>query len=278
VISDVAEALQHFVNSPPGHLAAGGVLFGIVTKFFREVEERLNEDTKLEVAVWLLGLKAGEGVERWPGTFARVFDRVFGAEHVSWRCFVRSALATTATLILATVVWCLIVAPELFSLKTMWQILRIQIPLNVVPDYISLLIARRLIRSGPATPRVRALHLLLGSFLSVGIAVGCGWAGARLDERFNGAGENFFDEILRGIVVAAGSMSASLFTSIWLWLYLGSGLILKAAHRFNAGMGWFNRHLEIERKPLSCIGLVAGALVALLYWGVAGGMCLVKGG
>jgi hypothetical protein len=56
------------------------------------------------------------------------------------------------------------------------------------------------------------------------------------------------------------------FTSIWLWLYAGSGFLLKAARRFDTGFDWFNRHFDIEKKPLQAIGLVAGALVAVVYW------------
>ena len=59
------------------------------------------------------------------------------------------------------------------------------------------------------------------------------------------------------------------FTSIWLWLYAGSGFILKAARRFDIGFEWFNRKFDIEKKPLQSIGLVAGALVAIVYWTVA---------
>jgi hypothetical protein len=61
---------------------------------------------------------------------------------------------------------------------------------------------------------------------------------------------------------------AAFFTSLWLWLYAGSGFILKAARRFDIGFEWFNRKFDIEKKPLQSIGLVAGALVAVLYWAV----------
>jgi hypothetical protein len=59
---------------------------------------------------------------------------------------------------------------------------------------------------------------------------------------------------------------ASCMTSIWLWLYAGSGFLLKAARRFDIGFEWFNRHFDIEEKPLQSIGLVSGVLVAVLYW------------
>ena len=61
-------------------------------------------------------------------------------------------------------------------------------------------------------------------------------------------------------------LGAAFFTSIWLWLYAGSGFILKAARRFDIGFDWFNRKFDIEKKPLQSIGLVAGALVAIVYW------------
>jgi len=62
------------------------------------------------------------------------------------------------------------------------------------------------------------------------------------------------------------SLYPAFFTSIWLWLYAGSGFLLKAARRFDVGFDWFNRKFDIEKKPLQSIGLVAGALVALVYW------------
>jgi len=58
-------------------------------------------------------------------------------------------------------------------------------------------------------------------------------------------------------------------SSIWLWLYAGSGLILKAARSLDLGYEWFSRHFDIENKPLSSIGLIAGTLVAVVYWTVA---------
>jgi hypothetical protein len=60
----------------------------------------------------------------------------------------------------------------------------------------------------------------------------------------------------------------ALFTSIWLWLYAGSGFLLRFARRFDIGFHWFNSKADIEHKPLSAIGLVAGALVAVIWWTV----------
>jgi hypothetical protein len=49
-------------------------------------------------------------------------------------------------------------------------------------------------------------------------------------------------------------------------LYANSGFVIKLAHRFAFGFQWFNRHMDIETKPLQAIGRVAGVIVALGYW------------
>jgi hypothetical protein len=36
--------------------------------------------------------------------------------------------------------------------------------------------------------------------------------------------------------------------------------------RLSIGFEWFNKKCDIEKKPLQSIGLVAGALVAIVYW------------
>jgi hypothetical protein len=52
---DALTTITNLIQSPPGQLAAGGILAGIVWKFFERVEAVLTDDTKLEIAVWLLG-------------------------------------------------------------------------------------------------------------------------------------------------------------------------------------------------------------------------------
>jgi hypothetical protein len=59
------------------------------------------------------------------------------------------------------------------------------------------------------------------------------------------------------------------FTSVWLWLYAGAGFLLRASRRFDLGFEWFNRKFDIEKKPLQAIGLVAGTVLALVWWSAA---------
>src|SRR3989442_817618 len=53
-MADTLTTITTFINSPPGQLAAGGVLGAIVWKFFKNVGDALNEAATREIAVWLL--------------------------------------------------------------------------------------------------------------------------------------------------------------------------------------------------------------------------------
>ena len=77
------DTITKIINSPPGQLAAGGVLAGIVWKFFERVEAVLTDQTKLEIAVWLVGVKTADTVREWPLTFRIVFDKALRGRRFS---------------------------------------------------------------------------------------------------------------------------------------------------------------------------------------------------
>src|ERR1039458_8161067 len=296
---DALTTISHLINSPPGQLAAGGVLAGIVWKFFERVESVLNDNTKLEIAAWLLGVKVGKKVEAWPDTFANIFDRVFGARHLSWRCFWRSCTASVASVCIVLCLMCtkMPLADDAAILKlVLFSGLQSVAPLlvvNCVPDYLSLLETRfmlNLMRSH-ATTIFRALLVLIDFSITLIIAVVAAsfatlirYSGIVIQAVLQSNAPHKL-EIIRLVLPALGrqflttrwiafnivvlaplSITPAFFTSIWLWLYAGSGFLLKAARRFDIGFEWFNRHFDIEKKPLQSIGLVAGALVAVVYW------------
>ena len=81
-MADFADAAQKLINSLQGQLAAGGVLAGSVWKFFERVESVLEETTKFEIAVWLVGVQIGQTAKPWSDTFANIFDRVLDPDTV----------------------------------------------------------------------------------------------------------------------------------------------------------------------------------------------------
>ena len=291
-----------FINSPPGQLIAGAALAGIVCKGFEKVEGVLTDQAKREIARWLrirnfeTGLVV-EKAEPWPETFAKIFDRVFGDRHFTWKCFLRSWLASMFAIVLAMIItlttdersWTN--ALRIASIRT-FDFLIVLFIANATPDFFSLLATRWFLMFA-----VRYSHFLaISGFFAIDFAVTLYFAHASamlgmatiiaspdggvfiqmlLNPRIPGL-------ILRPPLLLTPSLLHGLpgygalffypafFTSTWLWLYAGSGFLLKFARRFDLGFDWFNRKFDIEKKPLSAIGLVAGSIVAILYWGWAG--------
>jgi hypothetical protein len=329
-MADVLTTISKIINSPPGQLVAGGVLAGIVWKFFERVEAVLTDQTKLEISVWLLGVKVGRKVEPWPDTFANVFDRVFGKRHFSVACLKKS---TIATFLVATIAWIYVYfmsgewrvldpgpsltdAAEIGLVKMIVVLVAIAI-VNVFPDYISLLETRYALRLTRRVSNSVGIAVVLVADLIVTAAIPglplyyferieaeSAYSDIRIIATLSEPEFLRIRKLLRAdlpekykelIVIAidaqrqgrtqdaqravhrmkweiAYRMYATVavypafFTSIWLWLYAGSGFILKAARRFDLGFEWFNQKFDIEKKPLQSIGLVAGALVAIVYW------------
>jgi hypothetical protein len=288
-MADVFTTISKFVDAV--HLARGVALFGLVWGFFKGVESVLADDTKLEIAVWLLDRKKfGPKVQPWPDTFAKVFDRVFGTKHLSWRCFKRSCLASFAAVLVTFV---LSRGPQSGGIHVSfkgtpallftWAVLIVFI--NVLPDFLSLLESRCVLAAMRRTQRTALwILLILADFvLTFGIAyIAClmlAWIASLFvyvyeQEPLAPPFRNATFMTQKIIAVGFGNASAVLFypaffTSIWLWLYAGSGFILKAARRFDIGFEWFNRKFDIEHHPLQSLGLIAGALVALAYWTAA---------
>lgn len=287
-------------------LAVGLGLLYAIDKFFKLVEEKLADDTKLEIAVWLVGVKVGQRLEPWPETFARVFDRVFGTKHLSWKCFWRSCLASFALVLMSLLTFS---ASGNSQLVIVWRevvlVLCAILLGNALPDYLSLLESRICLRimtitdSGIWTMLVLVVDFCLtnciaitGYTMSVGIILsGSDWASPthvdsatfpsltvwasaitypftrlRPHDLYTAIRFAWSDTFKATTNSTFMFFIPAFFTSIWLWLYAGSGFLLKAARRFDLGFDWFNRKFDIEKKPLQSIGLVAGALVAVVYW------------
>jgi hypothetical protein len=81
--------------------------------------------------------------------FRDAFDAVFGAQHLTWRCFKRSCLASYATVGFLTVLWLALFAEDIkFVNPTLFEILlwiAMVLFINILPDYVSLLKTRYVI-------------------------------------------------------------------------------------------------------------------------------------
>ena len=84
-------------------LIAGIGLGGGVVKLFDTVGARLNADTNLAIAVWILDSPTARPVPRWTSTCLALFNIVYGDRHFSRKCFVRSTVVSIGTAVISTV-------------------------------------------------------------------------------------------------------------------------------------------------------------------------------
>jgi hypothetical protein len=275
-MADALESITKLINSPPAHLAAGGVLAGIVWKFFERVEAVLTDSTKLEIAVWLVGMKQiGPKVEPWPDTFAKIFDRVFGKRHLSWKCLIRSCLASYSVAIIAIGI---VVSSSLHAIVTHNREAPASVLLRLIPRFVFLALFGNVLPDYISLLETRFALSLMNRFISAWLWMVIIVADLIITTLIAvvGSAVLLFGTDPSGELIADVGYSSlfllwilpAFFTSIWIWLYAGSGFILKAARRYDIGFEWFNRKLDIGKKPLQSIGLVAGVLVALVYWAV----------
>jgi len=286
MVDNFADALTHLITSPPVQFVAGSALAGVVWAMSGRVDAVLADNTKVEVAVWLLEReKKAEGLNakahNWPSTFASIFDTIFGERHLTLRCFRRSCLVSACGVVLMFLLWG-VLHPDKFIayFRSNPYPLIEYIPkflfVSVLPDYISLLKSRFFIRfMGKANSLTIALLILLDFGVTLAIAVG---TFLLYDYAFISAERRKDDlQLLHegptldsrpGMAPLSAVLYPAFFTTIWVTLYGMSGLALKLERRMGRGLGWFNRRFDIEKKPVQSIGLVAGLLVALAYWTV----------
>ena len=273
-------------------LAYGGGLFYGVQKFFKEIEEKLSEDAKFEIAVWLVGVRPSGLAGAWPETFLHAFDRVFGTVHPSWRGLRRSYLITVVCYLVGMTYFMLVsdlkaffmdsgsltpAESDIFNALPLWVVklgVILQMPfyaaVMAIPEYAALVVTRRAIASSRTyLLLVRNVSCAIAAFLCVvNVLTISGLILARLM-----MGAKGWREITRG---ASWSWFPSLrdmffffplfFGVVWLILYGVSAFVLKGARRYDTGFDWFNRKFDIEKHPLQSIGLVAGSIAAMLYW------------
>lgn len=279
--------------------ACVGILTGVLI-LFEKAEDNVKLKTKRAISRWLLNLDPPGAVAGWPATFEGVFDSVFGERLISWRCFRRSCVASLVSVIIVTLVWG---AMHPRDFRTLFLVgvtpLRMGffsiafIIANLIPDYISLVESRlviRLMRRGTSWISTTAYLLLdvglTALIASVGVRgivelivlyfyallyrivtysavqdwiVGLTFSYQNLAHFFSGVLTFYYSHWIFppfGIF-----FYSAFFTSVWVWLYALSGATVKLANYLGLGLTHLRTVLDIENKPLRCIGLVTDGLI-----------------
>ena len=270
----------------------GGVWF-----LFEKAESALSESSRAQVTEWLTLTRFREGVSAIPEQFANLFDRVFGEQHLSWRCFLRSTLASAVMVSVlltleATGPWTQGVTQVMTAYAEGSEpfVIALSLPglvagavlLNVVPDYLSLLQTRYAIKWAQRSHRLLAVLVIdflatlvvsfvfisvvaTGALIAVLVEIGPPLTQERFIEPFVGESALFQgSRTLLASYVRIYFLSA-FFTSVWLWLHMLTWAISRTLVRMSGGVGFLLRVTDVERQPFRSMGFVSVIITSALF-------------
>lgn len=267
------------------------VCVGLVA-LFREGEKVMSGESRAAVSDWLLQENFAARQSNWPQTFVALFDALFTEKHLSWTCFRRSALTSVLviTLLFAGFLGFGLLTPpdSLSGLAEITALLGIPIALNVVIDYASLFETRWILgRMGESEHSFVHLLYLVIDLVLTGLCVilpvsilqifGLGvmtefsmWSSAFWYQMFSALvnmAELFVTFTKAGLGEIPRVMSvmlfSTMFTSVWVWLYVGSGLLLRAVQPVLESLDWLKYHLNVEARPVHAMGMLLAVLTSL---------------
>lgn len=256
---------------------AGGLVVAAegVAKGFEWIEGALSPEGKAVVSRWLTNLPPDAGSGNWPGAFSDIVDRVFTKEPASIKFFLRSCVASIIAFVVVVLTYARIHPESFEDMAHVWFALCLFAIASLVPDYLSLMISRSIVRRMAQHPNTTSVLALLaadtifktllatcviyvGSLIVMGILQGShAWALAWETVR------SFYADFppfrsksgpLTGIL-----FYSSFFTSAWVWLYVLGGFLTKALIKTGRLWRLLTPFLDLNANPLKSIGRVIGA-------------------
>jgi hypothetical protein len=292
--SKVLDPLVHFIDGATVLLIIGGV-----AKVFEWLEGGLNEEKKGALASWLRDTRVDSKAESWTTVFPSLIDRVFGTRPLSIEFIFRSCIASLIAVALTVVFYARAHGINPLHSPDTTLLVGSAVISNCIPDYLSLLVSRAIVKWMARNPRsIRVAYLLLLDVaVTAIIAVGSAWlaelcVGATMmwnDGHLDSLGI-FWEYMLKKLPYKPGFFAifrssspanvfttffySAFFTSVWVWLYVVSAAVIKLLHKTQAFWTHLLGFLDLDEKPLSSVGRVAGLLAGASYLTLLGALWL----
>jgi len=281
-----------FLRYPLASATMSGLVFGA----FEALERFTPDDLRQQIADRIRGThrspivlpRASPPADAQKDTkrlalFSSLLDGFFGHQHLSWRCFLRSALVSVATVtVLAAFVflWGKMPGPMTDSPETaILTFGAFAIPLNVLADYLSLLESRVILRRAAATSSsiLVLMWLVVDVVLTAGIitvwmAVVAAfippyWSVTYLLDVFLTIPVEAYEFARWENPIGAVPFYSTFSTSVWVWLYVAAFFMLRAMSWFK-GCGRLLARLDVDNQPVRIIGGVASLGTFVLFLGL----------
>ena len=261
-----------------------------IITLFRIMGDTVTPDAKRKFAEWIKSIAAkstSQTIVESPRWFVEAFDKIFGDRHLSLRCFSRSCVASIMAVFVMTIMWAVLDPTSwlrFFSSEgksAIFFIFFIALFLNLVPDYISLLETRWILRRvAHAGIKELIVLLVLDVIITGGIFV-CGLGIlALIIGMVSGESMGVVElvdrllELLSECIMFQTHDSpppvgiffySTYFTSVWLYLFLASSIATKLLYSLGRIGNWVMALLDIEERPFHSMGLIVVGLLTLAF-------------
>jgi len=265
-----------------------GTLIGGIWLLFYAMEETATPDAKRSAVDWIKSIAAkstSQTIVESPRWFIEAFDRIFGDRHLTWRCFLRSCVASIMAVFVMTVVWAVLnpISWQQFlryvgvdaGVDAFRMIFIFAFFLNLVPDYISLLETRWIFRKVAHAGMKELIVLLVLDAILTGVIFFSGVGIIILIYSVNTGdwvGVHTLLEFLNAFILFRGSeipigilFYSTYFTSVWLYLFIAASVATKLLYSLGRTGNQVLALLKIEEKPFNSMGLLLIGFLTLAF-------------
>ena len=267
-----------------------GILCGCgIVGLFWKADDAFSKEFKEDVSLCLQCLDVKSSLQHWPGHFVALFDWWFGAKHLTWRCFWRSSVASLLSVALLTFIWRMLRPSEwdrVIGDIGFWLLIAFTalgaVIYNLLADYISLIETRYIIGRMSTGKSCTALlfFMVLDVVLTVAIFLFCFLLFGTLFVMFQSLSSiGIYDAIKRLFVDAPETLTFSgdnqnlaiyfystFFTSVWIWLYAISQVLIRSCTRIDWVVRILQYILPLEDRPFRSIGIICSLIACCFFW------------
>ena len=258
-----------------------GATYGV----FRFIESIASPNAKSDLARWLLSFDVRKA-DILPQGVRETFNRIFGKDHFSITCFIRSIYFTIGAIVLTGLIYVLVRPDTAFRTKypenqsLFFVIASTWLLLSVFYDYLNLLKTRIILEflTKEAKRRLTGLVvLILDPLLSyvvfavlfslLGLADVLLFYPDRIREALVDAQNwpaqdiRLFVPVIKWQRNVSPVFYAGMLPSIWLWIFILASFLTRFLVRGEPIVKILRYSLNIKKKPFRIAGALAGALV-----------------
>jgi len=280
-----------------------------VAKMFDWFDGLISDESRVALWYYMADVPTDERIDSWGSVFPLLIDNIYGKRPWSLKFFFRSCISSIIATCVVAIIYFRFSSGyrPTDSLDFLLKSLLLGAFLaNVLPDFVSLLLTRFIVKVIEKIPHpvaiclalladtlwttlISAASVLLGLAFFFGISVLILFYSSAHDA--SSVFEQPFDllgSLLRGNVDLNNTLMfrhplsiffySAFFTSLWLWLYVFSIFFIKIAHSVRPLWIRLLPYLDIEKKPMQAIGRIAGIMAGAGWAVILGIVWLVHRG